>query len=186
MTVWGVWVGLVSCAQNAELTFEPVPAWEPSSAVERDCASMCKETIATGCEMSPSLKRCSESCAESVALTGDCQAVTRAYVRCLGAEGLETCFDVPPGCDDAWLTWSMCSATGNGCGPVRCGAPDDGCACQAYCAGAIIQEKCVASGERFDCTCSVDDNVVSTCGGQLTSCAFFVGCCAEVVDAMQP
>jgi hypothetical protein len=146
---------------------------------------MCTETIANDCEMSPNLKRCAERCTESVELTGECRDITQAYVRCLGAEGLDNCYDVPPGCDDAWLEWSMCSATGNGCGPVQCGAPETGCECRSFCSGSLVEERCVESGEGWDCTCRVDDVVMATCSDQVTSCGFFVGCCGPVVDAMQ-
>lgn len=174
------WVGCSDAAPPPE----PTPVWEPDGAVEQACASMCEETIANGCEMSSSLKRCAENCAESVELTGECQDVTRDYVDCLGAEGLDNCYDVPLGCDDAWLTWSMCSASGNGCGPVQCGAPEQGCECRAFCADALVQERCVPNGDVHDCTCSVDDVVVATCTAQILSCAFFVGCCGSVVDTL--
>ena len=160
--------------------------WEPSSDVEADCASLCEHEIANDCKMSPSLKRCAENCAESVAANGPCADVTQAYVRCLGAEGLANCFDVPPGCDDAWLEWSMCSATGTGCGPVRCGPPDDGCECGAFCSSSLVEEHCVEGSAGFDCTCTVDDEVVRNCYAQTTSCAFFSGCCSAVLDAMAP
>jgi hypothetical protein len=183
-----IWVLLVSCAQNAELAFVPPPTWEPTNDLEADCATMCEQTIAHDCEMSPSLKRCSENCAESVTLTGPCRDVTQAYVRCLGEEGLNNCFDVPPGCDDAWLEWSMCSATGNGCGPVRCVTPDDpdGCACGAYCSSRLVEEHCVPLADGFNCTCSVDDQVVKNCFASATNCAFFSGCCADIVTSMPP
>lgn len=173
------------CAETPELAIEPEPPWEPSTPIEADCAGMCEETIANDCEMSPSVERCALRCAESVELTGPCRDTTQAYVRCLGEAGLESCFDVPAACDDAWLAWSMCSATGNGCGPVQCGAPEAGCACRAFCSGAIVEEACVEGVDGWDCTCSVAGEVVAACSGQVTSCAFFVGCCAEVVQAMQ-
>ena len=176
---------MLSCAQNPELAIEPAPVWLPQTELEVDCASMCEETIANDCEMSPSVKRCAERCVESATLTGECVDVTQAYVRCLGAEGLDNCYDVPPGCDDAWLTWSMCSASGNGCGPVQCGAPLEGCSCRSFCGESIVEENCVEGADGWDCTCSVDDQIVRTCVGQIASCAFFVGCCGSVVDAMQ-
>ncbi len=174
-----------ACEDHPELATEPVPVWEPKNDVEVDCASMCEETIANGCEMGNSVKRCAENCAESVELTGPCADVTQDYVRCLGDVGLQSCYDVPPACDDAWLTWSMCSATGNGCGPVRCSSPEVGCACRSFCSDVIVEESCVEGADGFDCVCTVDEEVVSTCPGQATSCAFFIGCCDSAVDALQ-
>lgn len=176
---------MVACSQGPELVYEPPVVWEPETELEIDCATMCEQTIANGCEMSPSLKRCAERCVESVELAGECEDVTQAYVRCLGSEGLQTCYDVPPGCDEAWLIWSMCSATGNGCGPVQCGAPETGCSCRSFCETATVEETCVPNGDLWDCTCSVDDEVVTTCSAQSISCAFFIGCCAATIDALQ-
>ena len=44
---------------------------------------------------------------------------------------------------------------------------------------------CVENGDFFDCTCSVDGEVVTRCPESAHSCAFFVGCCASTVAALQ-
>jgi hypothetical protein len=142
---------------------------------------MCQASIAAGCEMSPVLERCAKRCAESVASTGPCADASQGYVRCLGEAGLESCVEVPVACDEARRAWAMCSPTGEGCGPVVCGDPEVGCTCGAYCDGFLIEEDCEENGDVFDCTCSLDGEVVASCNETALSCAFFIGCCAPLV-----
>ncbi len=170
-----------SCVSNPEIAVEPMVEWEPSGEREVLCAKMCTTSIAIGCEMTNSIKRCAQNCAESVELTGPCEPETLEYVACLGDVGLESCFEVPQACDEAWLTWSMCSASGTGCGPVMCDQEEGGCLCQSFCAGALVEEGCTQVEDGWDCTCSIDGMVVSSCTAMPTSCAFFIGCCSPFV-----
>jgi hypothetical protein len=171
-------VALACCADDPPP--EAPPPWVPANELEADCARMCEASIAVDCELSPSVERCATRCADSVASTGPCKDVSQDYVRCLGDAGLDDCFSVPASCDEAWASWAMCSPAGEGCGPVVCGDPAEGCTCGAYCEGVLVEEHCEASGDAWDCTCSLEGEVVATCEAMELSCAFFVGCCAPL------
>jgi hypothetical protein len=168
----------VACHESAPEPEPPPPAVdkEPLTETEVDCHAMCDAAVDLGCE-DPS---CAARCVSSVEAAGDCQQVTQDYVGCLGQEGLESCFEVPAACDQAYADWKGCEGGVEGsCGPVTCNDPGAAaCECEATCGGAQFVERCYEAADGYDCECLVDGEVAVQCSTSATACAFFIGCCS--------
>jgi len=173
------------CHSKPDDSVAPIttPPEEPETQAEIDCNAMCDSAIELGCE-DPT---CALRCVDSIETAGDCQTATHDYVACLGREGLSTCYDVPPACDDAYLAWKGCvGGLEGGCGPVRCDNPDGAaCQCEATCGdGKVFQETCFESANGYDCQCTVDGETAVVCNNSQIACAFFIGCCSIELQNM--
>ncbi|MCA9617717.1 MAG: hypothetical protein KC731_01770 [Myxococcales bacterium] len=185
----GLWLYLlaagIACSGSATGSeTQPEPEPEPETQLERDCKAMCDSALTIpDCED----ESCKLRCMRDVEASGDCAAVAQDYVACLGREGLTSCVEVPVACNGPFESWRGCNQDG-GCGPVICDIPEGAhCQCNAVCGNASseVVETCVAAdGGGFDCTCEVDGELVATCTAQQRSCAFFIGCCMDALQAL--